>query len=320
MSKNVISVDHGNKFMKVDALNKIQYPNNYFFNAGFEESRTPPSMGEFIQYKGKYYSLSSHRFSYERDKTKDDRYFILTLFAIAKELESLTLYKNPHEIQSITLVGGLPPEHFGTLKKSFQNYFLRGGNVLRFTFCEHTYNIKIEEVFLYPQGYAAAVTKMDDIKNFSRAIVIEMGGYTTEVIQLLEGRPDSSVIKSLEYGVIHLYNQLTEIINREYDLVLLETDIDAILTGKQTVIPEMIINRILECSRQFSKKLLSDIREKGIDLKSSQVIFGGGGYLLLQKFLKESLPRMPLEIPSLSANAEGYRILYEAGQRKKGMD
>ena len=37
-----------------------------------------------IQYEGKYYMTTNRRISYMEDKTADERYFILTLFAIAK--------------------------------------------------------------------------------------------------------------------------------------------------------------------------------------------------------------------------------------------
>lgn len=57
--------------------------------------------------------LERTRLSYMRDKTQDDRYFILTLFAIAKELENRGNYTPVEQIQ---LAVGLPPEHFGALK------------------------------------------------------------------------------------------------------------------------------------------------------------------------------------------------------------
>ena len=42
---------------------------------------------EILEYDGRYWTTSGKRLSYMRDKTQDDRYFVLTLFAIAKELE-----------------------------------------------------------------------------------------------------------------------------------------------------------------------------------------------------------------------------------------
>lgn len=40
-------------------------------------------------FQDKYYRLSHERNVYLPDKTLDDRYYLLTLFAIAKELEKL---------------------------------------------------------------------------------------------------------------------------------------------------------------------------------------------------------------------------------------
>ena len=60
---------------------------------------------EILEYGGKYWTLSGRRLSYMRDKTQDDRYFILTLFAIAKELENRGQYTPVEQIQ---LAVGLP--------------------------------------------------------------------------------------------------------------------------------------------------------------------------------------------------------------------
>ena len=46
----------------------------------------PGDMEEVIEYEGKYYVTTNRRISYMEDKIADERYFILTLFAIAKEL------------------------------------------------------------------------------------------------------------------------------------------------------------------------------------------------------------------------------------------
>ncbi|MDE6103887.1 MAG: hypothetical protein K2F60_05120 [Oscillospiraceae bacterium] len=71
---------------------------------------------EILEYEGKYWTLSGQWLSYIRDKTCDDRYFILSLFAIAKEMEQLGLYSPLEQIQ---LAVGLPPfeKFLGTFRK-----------------------------------------------------------------------------------------------------------------------------------------------------------------------------------------------------------
>ena len=83
----LISIDHGNKQIKT---------NRRTFVAGLHESDTRPPFGQnILHYNGKYYTLSEQRIPYMRDKTVDERYFILTLFAVAFELALLSLLSLP---------------------------------------------------------------------------------------------------------------------------------------------------------------------------------------------------------------------------------
>ena len=59
-----------------------------------------------------------------RDKTVDDRFFVLSLFAIAYELQSTGKYVSG-STANIDLAIGLPPGNFGKQYASFQKYFMR---------------------------------------------------------------------------------------------------------------------------------------------------------------------------------------------------
>ena len=105
----LISIDHGNKQIKT--IHKT-------FTSGLCESDTRPPFGrDVLSYNGKYYTLSDQRIPYMRDKTTDERFFILTLFAIGFELRRML----PSEkTVSIQLCVGLPPAHYGTLYRKFE--------------------------------------------------------------------------------------------------------------------------------------------------------------------------------------------------------
>lgn len=63
--------------------------------AGLHESDTRPPFGQnILHYNGKYYTLSEQRIPYMRDKTVDERYFILTLFAVALSLPGTTMLQD----------------------------------------------------------------------------------------------------------------------------------------------------------------------------------------------------------------------------------
>ena len=104
----LIAIDHGNYAIKT--------PHHSFVSGLSEHTVKPPMADEILEYDGRYWTTSGKRLSYMRDKTQDERYFILTLFAIAKELEDTGRYSPVEQIQ---LAVGLPPEHYGVLKDKF---------------------------------------------------------------------------------------------------------------------------------------------------------------------------------------------------------
>ena len=94
----LIAVDHGNHAIKTVHYN--------FISGLAQHSVRPPMADEVLEYKGEYWTLSGQRLPYRRDKTRDESFFILTLFAIAKELS----YAGPlPAAEKIELAVGLPP-------------------------------------------------------------------------------------------------------------------------------------------------------------------------------------------------------------------
>jgi len=68
----IISIDHGNK--------QIKLSEGRVFTSGIRESDTRPPFGDDImKYKDKYYALSDKRIPFMRDKTVDDRFYMLTI-------------------------------------------------------------------------------------------------------------------------------------------------------------------------------------------------------------------------------------------------
>ena len=77
----ILSVDTGNKMIKTENLE---------FHSGIEVlDQMPGENEEVLLFEGKYYLVSNDRIIYMEDKTEDNRYFLLTLIAVARELERL---------------------------------------------------------------------------------------------------------------------------------------------------------------------------------------------------------------------------------------
>ena len=300
----IIAVDHGNKSIKTA---------HDIFTSGLVASEGIPGFrADYIGWKDKYYALTERRIAYLRDKTVDDRFFILTLFAIAKELEHNSVEESLDPLD-VTLLVGLPPAHYEQLHSRFERYFLRNREIIDFEYCGRYHSIRITKVLSYPQAFAAAVTQYSSLKAHSTAYIIDIGGFTIDVLKLRYGRPDLSVVESFEKGVITLYNSIASKCNSQFARLLEDSDIDEVILNKPTILPGEVQMLIREMTTEFLREFYSFLRECGIDVTTSKCVFAGGGSLLLRGMIERGhTVAYPIFIDDIRANARGYEILYRS--------
>ena len=303
----IIPVDHGNRNIKTE---------HFIFTSGIIESDCRPVLGEYIYYNDKYYSLSEQRIPYMRDKSSDERFFILTLFCIVNEAEKLGI--NPENtIIKAELPVGLPPKHYGALHKKFREYFMdRGRQIVVYKGKE--YKIQIENAAAFPQDYAAAMTVYSEISKYNKVTTVDIGGFTLDYLLLRNGRPDLSVCESLEKGVITLYNRICSRVNAEHDILLEETDIDSIIKEEKTDYGKAVVKIVQETTKVYVDDIFGALRERGVDLKTGCVVFIGGGSLLIRKYLESSdKVGKSIFIEDICANAKGCKILYQLQKKDR---
>ena len=300
----IISVDHGNKSIKTP---HAIFTSGLVMSDGLQGFKT-----DYIGWNGKYYSLTERRISYLRDKTEDDRFFILTLFAIAKELEYRDVSETLDPID-ITLLVGLPPAHYEQLHSRFEQYFLHRRESIDFAYNGKYYSVRINKVLSYPQAFAAAVTQYSTLKAHSVAYIIDIGGFTIDVLKLRFGRPDLEVVESFEKGVITLYNSIASKCNSQYARILEECEIDEVIRNQPTVLPGEVQQLIRSMTADFLAEFYNFLRERGIDVSTSKCVFAGGGSLLLRGMIERgNKVAFPIFIEDIHANAIGYEVLYQS--------
>ena len=294
----LIAVDHGNYAIKTP---------NFSFVSGLQEHTVkPPMSDEILEYDGRYWTLSGKRLSYMRDKTQDDRYFILTMFAIAKELEKVGASSL---VECIDLAVGLPPEHYGVLRDKFAHYFKNRG-ILSFLYNRRKYKITIDKVMVFPQAFAAVIPKSHEIRQALRMFIIDIGGYTTDVLLLKNGKPDLQFCRSLETGIITMNNEIIRKVGALHDILIEDEHIRAVLNNEDTILPETVKETIRGATKLHAKNILDQLRELQVDLRSNPTIFIGGGSILLRPFIEgSSLVAKADFVESPLANAVGYEML-----------
>ena len=296
----LIAIDHGNAACKGLHFN--------FVSGLARHSVRPPMADEVIEYKGEFWTLSGQRLPYRRDKTRDESFFILTLFGIAKEL---TYAGTLPQAERIDLAVGLPPEHYGLLKDKFRNYFKRNESI-HFCYNDKPTTIMIRDVFVYPQAFAAIAPQKGQLKHHLRLFLVDIGGYTTDVLLLRQGKPDMQFCRSLETGVITMNNDIIRRVGALHDMQIEDEHITAVLRGQETILPAEVKETIRKSAEQHAKDILNQLRELKVDLRSNPAVFIGGGSVLFRDYLEKSpLVASASFVDNVNANAIGYYAMAE---------
>ena len=320
----VISVDTGNRFIKTAHAEP--------FSAGLNRHYdTPPIVAaDTLFYDGNYYTFSDTQGYHRQDKTVDDYYFILSLAGIAREMIMKSVMvttpvgrtvdfktamaevkkRQPEFNEMIDLSVGLPPRDMKALSKKLKEYYMRGGETLRFTYNNIKFNIRIADVFVSPQGFAAVYPseQFERVSAAPQSYIIDIGGYTTDIARIVNKRMDTSFFESLDFGVIHLYNEIISMVGKEFQLQITSVHIEAILHGMSISHPE-IEAAVRKAANIYAHKIVDALRDKGVDLTLSVPVLVGGGSLLLHDALVEAIGNPNLvTIPDVRANAIGYEV------------
>ena len=302
----LIAIDHGNSAIKTIHTN---------FTAGLTSYPVKPPFGDdVIQFNNEYWALTGNRMPYMRNKTKDIRYFILTLFAIAKE----TLETNSQTPEmNIDLAVGLPPEHYSAQKDEFATYFKENGRNAKFIYNDAAICINIRKVFVYPQAFAAVAPQSQVISAMPRVYIIDVGGYTVDILLLRNGKPDLQFCRSLEMGVITMNNEIIGKINAQHDIKIEDDHIADVLNNRETILPKTVQLDIREMAESYANNIIYKLRELQIDLKANPSIFMGGGSALFKPYIEGSPMVTKADfIPTINANAIGYDKMGSAQSKK----
>lgn len=320
MKKNVVNIglDVGNYDTKTSYTSTP---------SGFVAYRKLPyGVEDYIHYNGLFYIPDKNRFPYAYDKTKDDNCFILSLTGIGKELVEIVKNRNcPEGIQAelakiniINLGVGLPPIHYSQLAdKTLEYYKSHFGENIYFRYQEYDINLKLGLLRVYPQDYAAVCTyrpKKEEsiVKKYKSYYGIDIGGYTLDIVFVVDGVPNMRQCDSKPLGILTMYEEITRDVQLEYGIRVPHEIIESVLRKEETILEDDVIEMINQKADEFFERIINELRQFGLEFMSYPVIFVGGGALLFRTRIKECGVFKCYEfIPGTNSNAKGYKKLIE---------
>lgn len=290
----IIGVDHGYAAMKTA---------HCAFPAGLVAyEHEPYTSRDVLEYDGKFFVVGSGRQPLQKDKTAGENYYLLTLAAIAKELE----FRKTDRSVEVILAAGLPLTSFGRDKVGFKRYLLRDGRPVSFRYEGRPYEVTVSDVVLLPQGYSAVMTQTDLLDEPS-VIVADIGGWTVDLMQLDHGIPNAATCRSLELGVIQCLNEIGEQVRRSLGLTPSAAQIESVLRSEANSVDERIKAIAHQEAERYVRRVLSAIAENGMDARATPILFlGGGAGLMKRHFSPTSGLCQPVLLDDVTLNAKGY--------------
>ena len=301
-----IGVDHGYYAMKTT---------HCAFPTGLVEYEYEPyTRKDVLELDGRFYVVGTGRQPLQKDKTRTEDYYLLTLAAIAKELE----HRQAGPVATVHLAAGLPLTSFGRDKRKFKEYLFRDGQAVTFRYEWTAYTVTIERVSLFPQGYAAVLTQQELLDEPS-VIVADIGGWTVDLMRLDNRIPNAAACRSLELGMIRCLDEIAEQIRRSLGLSMTAAQIESVLRGEVSSVDSQAKEIIHREAEAYARRLLSAIAECGLDARAMPAIFLGGGAALMKRHVSatDGLCR-PLILDDVCLNAKGYERLVEQLSRADG--
>ena len=176
---------------------------------------------------------------------ENDNYYLLTLSAIAKEIQQ----RGEKRECTVSLGAGLSLAGFGREKKAFREYLFRSSQSVNFKFEGISYQAAIQDVRLFPQGYSAITVHPEFIRGEPSALLMDIGGWTVGLMGLGNGIPNASTCRSLELGMIRCIDEAKEQVRRETGLSVTDAQVERILAGQRWL--WRYINQV-----EFEKRLM----------------------------------------------------------------
>ena len=203
----IIGIDHG--------YGNIKTVHCCFKTGVAAYDKEPTFKSNLLVYEGKYYLIGEKHKEFVSDKMTDIDYYILTLAAIARELNIRRL-TSAH----VHLAAGLPLTWVSEQKDSFRAYLLQNESV-DFTFRGVEYHVEFAGAEIFPQSFSAVADRLREFKGIN--MLCDIGNGTMNVMYINECRPLAKKCFTEKYGTSQCMLAVRENLMKQFGVCLLYT-------------------------------------------------------------------------------------------------
>ena len=294
----IIAVDHGYGNIKTA---------NTLTPTGVTAYETEPIFsGNILEYGGIYYRIGEGHKEFIADKAMDEDYYILTLMAVARELNVYGIRE-----ADVHLAAGLPLTWIRKQREDFRSYLLRNKEV-NFRFNGKDYHIRFVGCSLFPQGYPAIINQLGNFRNesFSR----HWNG-TMNILYINNkscGKPLLDGKVCVNQCMIATKNAVLD----SFGVKIEESTIEQVLRFGTADISKPYLDCITSIARRYVADIFATLRRYEYNPDLMRLYIVGGGGCLVKHFGQYDESRVTI-LDDICATAKGYEYLAFASLRRK---
>ena len=222
--------------------------------------------------------------------------------SVAKELKAENLTK-----AHIVIAAGLPLTWTSGQKADFKEYLIKNAEV-EFTYKKADYHLYIDDVRIYPQGYAAIVGFATTLKGVN--LIADIGNGTMNTLYMINGKPQQGKMFTEKFGTYQCTLAVREAFMQKTQREINDAIINEVLiTGTANIAPANLkIIKIV--AAEYVRDIFRRLREHGYDENTMTLYVTGGGGCLVKNFYKFNADRVKF-VEDICAAAKGYEYLAE---------
>ena len=255
----------------------------------------------------RYFKVGEGRLPLKDTKVEDGDYFLLTLAAIAREMD----YHGLSDTE-VCIAAGLPFTRFGQEKAEFKEYLNPGDREFQYNGKE--YHIKCSDVFLYPQCYAAVADRLGKLP--AELLIVDIGSKTVDIIHTRKHIPVESDCITIPAALIQCRANINNVVYRKTNRTLTEEQIQQVMMYGNAPYSDKMVQIVKEELEVFAKGIEAALKEHGFDPEMTPVVYVGGGAGVMKRFGSVT-GRNIMHIEDVKANALGYEYLAHQQLKRK---
>ena len=296
----IIGVDHG--YGNIKTANTVT-------PTGVTAYETEPIFsGNILEYGGMYYRIGEGHKEFIADKAMDEDYYILTLMAVARELNLAGIRE-----AEVHLAAGLPLTWVRRQSEEFRSYLLQNQEVT-FRFNGKGYHICFVGCSLFPQGYPAIANRLGDFRGTN--LLADIGNGTMNILYINNKKAVESRCWTETFGVNQCMIAARNAALDSFGAKMEDASIEQVLRYGTADIGKPYLDCITSVAKRYVADIFATLRRYEYNPALMRLYIVGGGGCLVRNFGQYDESRVTI-LEDICATAKGYEYLAYARLRRK---